>query len=45
LPRRREIKKSNPENERIMVEFNPEGFKEGEKVPVTLVPITPNRKK
>lgn len=45
LPRRRELKKSNPENERIMVEFNPEGFKEGEKVPVTLVPITPNRKK
>ncbi|OMJ75311.1 hypothetical protein SteCoe_25586 [Stentor coeruleus] len=45
LPRRREIKKSIPENERIMLEFNPEGFKEGEKIPVTLVPITLNRKK
>ncbi|OMJ94158.1 hypothetical protein SteCoe_2801 [Stentor coeruleus] len=45
LPRRREAKKSSPDNERIMIEFNPKEFKEGEKVPLTLVPITPSRKK
>ena len=43
--RKREIKKpKNDVNDHIMVEFNPGMAKDGEKIPVTLVPIAPSRK-
>ena len=42
--KKREPKRNRPVDEHIMVEFEPTGEKEGESVPVTLVPITAARK-
>ena len=43
--RKRAGKKHNKVNEHIMVEFNTAMHKEGEKIPVTLVPIAPSARK
>ena len=42
--RRREIKRSKPDEGHIMVEFDTVEAKDGDKVAVSLVPITPVRK-